>query len=101
MADLDVDTRALEEARTAVAGESARMPGLADLLGPTPAPEFGGLAASAALVDAVAALRNALVSDLDAAGARLGEADRALDATMRVMQETDRSAADSLTTGGN
>ena len=101
MADLDFDTVVLEEARTAVAGESARMPGLADLLGPTPAPEFGGLAVSAALVDAVAALRAALVADLDAAGARLADSDRALDATMRVMQETDRSAAGSLTPAGN
>ncbi|MDD7940681.1 hypothetical protein PHK61_19840 [Actinomycetospora lutea] len=100
MADLDLHVRALEEARTAVAGESARMPGLADRLAATPTPDFGALAASAALADAVVALHKALVGDLESAGARLGEADRALDATMRVMQETDRFAARSLTAGG-
>ncbi|MEJ2862657.1 hypothetical protein [Actinomycetospora flava] len=100
MAGLDYDTRALEEARTAVAGEAARMPGLADQLGTVP-PAFGDLAASAALTDALAALTQALTTDLDAAGARLGEADRALDATMRHMQETERAVADSLTPAGN
>ncbi|GAA4897414.1 hypothetical protein [Actinomycetospora straminea] len=100
MPDLDVDTRALEEARTVVAGESGRMPGLADPLGPTP-PDVGGLAASAALRDAVAALTRALTADLEAAGARLGDADRALDATIQLMQETDQAAAVSLSPAGS
>lgn len=101
MPDLDVDTHALEEARTVVAGESGRMPGLADGLGATPLPDFGGLAASAALRDAVAALTRALAADLEAAGARLGDADRALDATMQLMPETDQVAADSLSPAGS
>jgi hypothetical protein len=100
MAGLDYDTRALEEARTAVAGESRRMPGLADRLGAAP-PAFGALAASAALTDAVTALTQSLTAALEAGGARLGDADRALDATMRHMQETERSVAGSLTPTGN
>lgn len=100
MAGLDYDTRALEEARTAVAGEAARMPGFADRLGAAP-PAFGDLAASAALADAVVALTRALTADLEAGGGRLGEADRALDATMRHMQETERAVAGSLTPAGN
>ncbi|MEJ2888683.1 hypothetical protein [Actinomycetospora aeridis] len=101
MAGIDYDTRALEEARTAVAGESGRMPGLADRLGAAPPPDFGALDVSAALTDAVAALTRALTADLEAAGARLGDADRALDATMRHMQETERAVSDSLTPAGN
>ena len=75
------------------------MPGLAEGLGPPPG--FGELAVSGALADAVAALTRALTADLEAAGARLGDADRALDATVRHLQETERAVAGSLTPAGN
>jgi hypothetical protein len=87
--DIAYDTDTLEEARTVVAGEAERMPVLANRWAATPPPDLGGLDAARALVDALAALTRALVADLDAAGARLREAARALDATVRLVRGTE------------
>ena len=93
MADIDLELDALEEARAVVAGEAGRVPGLGDRLGSAPLPDVGALDASPAVSDAVAALTRAVVADLAAAGRRLGEAERALDAAIRRVQQTDGAGA--------
>ena len=93
MADIDLELDALEEARAVVAGEAGRVPGLGDRLGSAPVPDVGALDASPAVADAIAALTRAVVADLAAAGRRLEEAERALDAAIRRVQQTDGAGA--------
>jgi hypothetical protein len=100
VADIVVEIDALEAARTVVAGEAGRVAGLGDRLGSAPVPDVGRLDAAAAVADAMAALTRAIVDDLEAAGRRLREADRALDATIRRVQETDRAGAGALAPAG-
>ncbi len=97
MADIDLELDALEEARAVVAGEAGRVPGLGDRLASTPVPDVGGLDASPAVADATKTLTCAILADLEAAGRRLGEAERALDATIRRVQQTDGAGAAVLT----
>ena len=99
MADIDLELDALEEARAVVAEEAGRVPGLGDRLGSAPLPDVGALDASPALADAIAVLTRALVADLAAAG-RLGEAERALDAAIRRVQQTDGAGAAVLASAG-
>jgi hypothetical protein len=99
MGDVVYDTDALEQARTVVAGEAARMPGLGDRLGTAPVPDVGGLDGSRAVSEAIAGLTRALVAELEAAGLHLRDADRALDAALRRVQETDRAGAVALAGG--
>jgi len=100
VADIVVELDALEEARTVLAGEAGRVPGLADRLGSAPVPDAGGLDAAPVVADAIATLTRAIVADLGAAGRRLGEAERALDATIRRVQQTDGAGAAVLASAG-
>ncbi|HSK59523.1 MAG TPA: hypothetical protein VK935_10765 [Actinomycetospora sp.] len=100
MADIDVELDALEKSRAVVAGEVGRVPGLGDRLGSTPVPDVGGLDASPAVGDAISTVTRAVVADLAAAGRRLGEAERALDATIRLWQQTDGAGAAVLASAG-
>jgi hypothetical protein len=100
VADIDVELDALEESRAVVAGEAGRVPGLGDRLGSAPVPGVGGLDASSAVADAVSTVTRAIVADLEAAGRRLGEAERALDATIRRLQQTDGAGAAMLASAG-
>jgi hypothetical protein len=99
--DIDLELDALEEARAVVAGEAGRVPGLSDRLRSAPLPDVGGLDASPAVADAIASLVRAIVADLEAAGRRLGEAERALDATIQRVQQTDGATATVLASAGS
>jgi len=100
VADIDLELDALEEARAVVAGEAGRVPGLGDRLGSAPVPDVGGLDASPAVADAISSLTRAVVADLEAAGRRLGEAERALDATIRRVQQANGAGAAVLASAG-
>ncbi|MEJ2869768.1 hypothetical protein WCD74_18515 [Actinomycetospora sp. OC33-EN08] len=99
MPDVVYGTAAIEQARLEVATHARRLPALADLLGPAgQSSGLGGLESAAQLAGALADCRAALEADLTAGGARLGETDRALDATLRSMQAADTDTAGSLGT---
>jgi hypothetical protein len=100
MDDIAYDTDALEEARAIVAAEASRMPGLGDRFGSTPAPDLGTLEASRETADAITALTRALVADLEAAGARLHEAERALGAASRLVRSTEGRNSELLAAAG-
>jgi hypothetical protein len=95
MPDLVYGSAAIEAARVAAAAQARRIPALADLLD---ADDLGvdGLASGGALVGALADLRAALEGELTAGGARMDEVDRALDATLRSMQDADATGADGV-----
>ncbi|PVY97742.1 hypothetical protein [Actinomycetospora cinnamomea] len=101
MGDIVYDTDALEQARTVLAGEAARTPGLGDLLAAMPGPDLGRLDASRAVGDAMATLTRALVAELEAAGQRLREAEKALDVATHRVQGTDRAGAAALAPTGS
>ncbi len=94
MPDLVYGSAAIEAARVAAATQARRIPALADALG-RGADDLGldGLASGGALVGALADLRAALEGELTAGGARMAEVDRALDATLRSMQDADAAGA--------
>ena len=97
MPDLVYGSAAIEQARVAAAAQARRIPALADLLDAA-AGDLGvdGLASGGALVGALADLRAALEGELTAGGARMDEVDRALDATLRSMQDADATGADGV-----
>jgi hypothetical protein len=97
MPDLVYGSPAIEQARVAAAAQARRIPALADLLDAGTA-DLGvdGLDAGGALVGALADLRAALEGELTAGGARMDEVDRALDATLRSMQDADATGADGV-----
>jgi hypothetical protein len=97
MSDLVYGSAAIEAARVAAAAQARRIPALADLLD-AGAHDLGvdGLASGGALVGALADLRAALEGELTAGGARMDEVDRALDATLRSMQDADATGADGV-----
>jgi hypothetical protein len=97
MPDLVYGSAAIEQARVAAAAQARRIPALADLLD-AGADDLGvgGLASGGALVGALADLRAALEGELTAGGARMDEVDRALDATLRSMQDADATGADGV-----
>jgi hypothetical protein len=97
MPDLVYGSAAIESARVAAAAQARRIPALADLLDTgADDPGVDGLASGGALVGALADLRAALVGELTAGGARMDEVDRALDATLRSMQDADTTGADGV-----
>ncbi|MDT7745922.1 MAG: hypothetical protein QOE59_5000 [Actinomycetota bacterium] len=97
MPDLVYGTAAIEQARVTAAAQARRIPALADVLDAGAGdPGLDGLASGGALVGALADLRAALEGELTAGGARMAEVDRALDATMRSMQEADATGADGV-----
>jgi hypothetical protein len=93
MPDLVLGSAVIEQARIAVAGEARRVPALADALAAPAAASFGGLATAGMMAAALGELVGALRSDLDAAGARLDQVDRSLDATLSALEAADRDAA--------
>jgi hypothetical protein len=93
MPDLVIGPAVIEQARVVVAGEARRVPALADALAAPSAVSFGGLAVAGTLAAALRELVVALGSDLDAAGARLDQVDRSLDATLSALEAADRDAA--------
>jgi hypothetical protein len=97
MPDLVYGSAAIEQARVAAAAQARRIPALADMLD-AGAADLGvdGLDAGGALVGALADLRAALEGELTAGGARMDEVDRALDATLRSMQDADATGADGV-----
>jgi hypothetical protein len=97
MPDLVYGSAAIEAARVAAAAQARRIPALADLLD-AGEDDLGvdGLASGGALVGALADLRAALEGELTAGGARMDEVDRALDATLRSMQDADATGADGV-----
>jgi hypothetical protein len=97
MPDLVYGSAAIEAARVAAAAQARRIPALADLLAAAADdPGVDGLASGGALVGALADLRAALEGELTAGGARMDEVDRALDATLRSMQDADATGADGV-----
>lgn len=97
MPDVVYGTAAIEQARSEVAAHARRLPALADRLGPVGGSSgVVGLESAGLLAGALADCRAALESELTAAGARLDETDRALDATLRAMQSADGGTAASL-----
>jgi hypothetical protein len=91
--DVVYGSAAIEQARVTVAAQARRIPALADGLGGVDDLGVDGLASGGALAGALADLRAALEGELTAGGARMGEVDRALDATLRSMQGADAEGA--------
>lgn len=96
MPDLVIGPAAIEQARVTVAGEARRVPALADALAVPPATSFGGLEVAGSMTVALREVVTALGGDLDQAGARLEEVDRALDAILSALQASDDAVAGPL-----
>jgi hypothetical protein len=96
MSDLLLGPAALEQVRIGVAAQARRVPALVDRVG-VPRAGPGDLAAGPPLLDALAAVVRALDDELGAAGTRLDQVDRALDAALRAIQASDRRGAATLT----
>ncbi len=93
MPDLVIGPAVIEQARVAVAAEARRVPALADALAAPPATSFGGLAVAGTMASALGELVRALRADLEAAGTRLDQVDRGLDATLTALEAADGDAA--------
>ena len=95
MPDLALAPETLETARTGVAAEARRMPAMIDGV-VAPSAGLGRLASAGDMFGALVEVVRALDGDLGAAGTHLDQLDRALDATLGAVQDTDRSAGSVL-----
>jgi hypothetical protein len=96
VADLLLDTSALEAARTAAAGAAGPTRAATDAMPVVSPVAFGSLAAAPALLGAVNQAVGRLSIELETAARHLEDVDRALDATITALRRTDDAGADAL-----